>query len=178
MLKKGGYVVYRSEGVCVISDIKEETFGTVGEKEEYYILTPVKDLKSTIYVPVKNSTLRSYMRELMNAEEITEMCKAVKGERLKLPNDSRGRNNIYREIFSIGDRRELMILVNTLAEDLNSLQVLGRKVAITDENAIKRAKKLLFDEFSISTDISSEDDVVALLKGEISVSDKKCFCAD
>ena len=173
MLKKGEYVVYRSEGVCVISDIREESFGTIEAKEEYYILTPVCDPRSTVYVPVKNEKLCSYIRELLSAHEIIELCDSVKNERIEWLSDSRGRNNAYREILAVGDRRELIILLNTVSEKLEENSKLGRKTVITDENALRRAKKMLYDEFSASTDISSEDDIIPLLKGEISVSDKK-----
>ncbi|MBE6667349.1 MAG: hypothetical protein E7607_03455 [Ruminococcaceae bacterium] len=173
MLKKGGYVVYRSEGVCIISDVREESFGAIGQKEEYYILTPVSDPRSTVYVPAKNEKLCACMRKLLCASEIIELCNSLKNERIEWLSDSRGRNNIYRDIISAGDRRDLIILINTILEKSDDNREHGRKIVITDENALKRAKKMLFDEFSASTDISSEEDIIPLLKGEISLSDKK-----
>ena len=36
MFKVGTYVSYRSEGVCVISDIRMEAFNALGKNEEFY----------------------------------------------------------------------------------------------------------------------------------------------
>ena len=57
MFEIGSYVAYRSEGVCVISDIRAETFGAPNNSELYYILTPVRHTQSTLFVPVKNENL-------------------------------------------------------------------------------------------------------------------------
>ena len=35
MFDIGSYVIYRSEGVCVVSDIREENFGIIGKSEKY-----------------------------------------------------------------------------------------------------------------------------------------------
>ena len=74
MFAVGSFVVYRAEGVCRISDIKAESFGVIGSKENYYILTPLNDEKSTVFVPVANETLVGMMRPLLSAEEITALA--------------------------------------------------------------------------------------------------------
>ena len=61
MFKVGTYVSYRSEGVCVISDIRMEAFNALGKSEEFYILAPIKDMNSVLYVPVNNEVLTSKM---------------------------------------------------------------------------------------------------------------------
>ena len=172
MFKVGGYVVYRAEGVCVISDIREESFGAIGSKENYYILSPVNDPKSTVYVPVNNERLCSMMRKLLSADEIMELCASVKSERMEWLPDSRGRNNLYREILSIGDRQALIILINTVNEYMNECVAKGKRPTGADENAIRRAKKMLFDEFSQTTNIASEEDIIPLLNGDITISNK------
>ena len=51
MYEIGSYVIYRAEGFWKISDIRTESFGAIGGQEKYYILSPVNDEKSTVFVP-------------------------------------------------------------------------------------------------------------------------------
>ncbi len=82
MFKIGSYVVYRSEGVCVVSDIRTVSFGALGSTE-YYILTPISDKKSTVFVPVHNEALTSQMRGLLNAEKFSELIEECRGKTLE-----------------------------------------------------------------------------------------------
>ena len=169
MFEIGSYVMYRAEGVCKISDIRDESFGAIGGQEKYYILSPLNDDKSTVYVPMGNDALLGMMRPLMSAEEICRMVLELKDERLEWVPDSRARNAAFREVLSRGDRRELIVLLHTIWAQIEEG---GRKPTGSDENAIKRAKKLLYEEFSITTDLASEEAIEPLLRGEITVGDK------
>ena len=65
MYKIGTYVSYRSEGVCVINEIKQQKFGALDTASEYYVLSPIVDNNSKLYVPVNNEALVSKMRPLL-----------------------------------------------------------------------------------------------------------------
>ena len=173
MFEVGSYVIYRSEGVCVISDIRSESFGMIGKEEYYYILTPVNDGKSTVFVPLANEKLVGFMRRLLTAEEISAMLEELRDQRMEWIPDSRARNNAFKEIILRGDRRELIVLVNTVSEKLDQIAESGRKAGSTDLNAIHRAEKMLYEEFSATTDIASMDKIIPLLRGEITLLARK-----
>ena len=61
--------------------------------------------------------------------------------------DSRGRGTRFKEILAIGDRRELIVLVNTVREKIEATMADGRKPCATDINALRKAEFLLFEEF-------------------------------
>lgn len=166
MFEIGSYVSYRAEGVCVISDIREERFGTLGETVKYYILSPLGDEKSTVFVPMNNDALMSLMRPLLSAEEILALVAELREERLEWIEESRLRNMKFREILSMGERRDLIVLINTVAEHNEMITALGKKVGSTDENALYRAKTMLFEEFSMTTDLAFSDEIFSLLRGE------------
>ena len=166
MFKIGNRVVYRSEGVCVVSDIRKESFGMIGREEDYYILTPVSDKKSTVFVPVNNDKLVGFMRRLMSAEEIMKMITELKDERLEWIVESRARTAAYREVLALGDRRQLIMLVNTLYEKSEEQKTAGKKVPSGDISCLRRAQSLLYEEFCATTDIGSEDEVIAVVRGE------------
>lgn len=172
MFEIGTYISYRSEGVCVISDIREERFGALGKSEEYYILAPLKDMNSILYVPVNNEQLTSKMQPLLSAEEICALSDELRAEKMEWITDSRARNGVLREILASGDRRELIVLVNTILDRIERSAEIGRKITAGDENTLKRAKKMLFDEFSATTDLKNEEQLLALLRGEHKCSPK------
>ena len=172
MFEIGSYVAYRSEGVCVITDIREENFGTSSESEQYYILTPVHHTQSTLFVPVKNRNLTALMRVLMSADEINEMATELRDQRLDLPAECRVRNNVFKEIISRGDRRELAVLVLTLAEKAETTLASGKKVGSTEAGALRRAENMLYEEFAVTTNIRSTNDVLAFLRGNVTLDPK------
>ncbi len=172
MFTIGTYVAYRAEGVCVISDIREENFGAIGEKNKYYILSPLGDNRSTVFVPMDNETLCSMMRRLLSAEEIHSLAESLKDKRTEWISDNRTRNARFREILSLGDREELIILVNTLHEHISRVLADKKKPTGIDENTLRRAKRMLYDEFSATTDLASEEDIIPLLCGELKLNNK------
>ena len=173
MFEIGSYVSYRAEGVCVIADIREERFGALGGIGKYYILAPIGDEKSTVFVPCDNENLVSMMRPLLSAEEILAMVEELREERIEWIEESRLRNLRFREIFSVGDRRQLIVLLNTVIEHSERIRALGKKVGSTDENAIYRAKTMLFEEFSMTTDLRDADEILLLLRGDRTLKSKE-----
>ncbi len=172
MFEIGSCVVYRSEGVCQIIDIRTEPFGGRGPGERYYILSPKSDPKSTLFVPVENETLTAQMRPLLSAEEIDDLCEELRSGRMEWIPESRARNHAFREILSAGDRRELIVLVHTLWEQMEAQAKEGKKATATDQNAYRRARKLLYDEFCTTAALESEDDVLSLIRGEKTLTAK------
>ena len=165
MFEIGTHVSYRNEGICVITDIRVENFGVVGGNGEYYILAPVKDPNSMLYVPVDNAELVSKMLPLLSAAEICALAKELQGERIEWKNECRMRNHIFRDIINMGDRRALIVLVNTLSEKRGELAAEGKRLTGGDETMLKRAKNMLIDEFSHTSDINSEEALMLVLEG-------------
>lgn len=166
MFEIGSYVVYRAEGVCVVSDVRSESFGAIGCAEDYYILTPMKDEKSTVFVPVNNQKLVSYMRELMTAEQIMETVRSLKDSRVEWAEESRVRSALFRDILAEGDRRELISLLNTIYDRTEELKEQGKKLGSANTAILQRAEKMLYEEFSATTDIESVEDIKSVLRCE------------
>ena len=158
----GSYVIYRAEGICDIVDIRREAFAG-GEKADYYILSPRNDPNSLLYVPVDNERLTSMMRPLLSEDEIRELISELRGERLEWIDDSRARNAKFKEILSEGDRRSVLVLLNTVRERIAMNDAIGKRSGTTDTSALSRACKLLRDEFSVAIPMGTEEQLFALL---------------
>ncbi len=173
MFEKGSYVIYRSEGVCRITDIKSENFGIGNDAEQYYILTPLSDTRSTVFVPVKNEQLTCFMRPLMSAQEVNALVHRLKDSRLEWQSDARARTAQFKEILSSTDRERLVLMMNTLRERFDKLISEGKKISTAEQGIYARAEKLFYDELCTVTDISSQSDVRKVLSCEITLKNKE-----
>ncbi len=162
----GENVVYRANGVCNIIDIRRESFGRSGDAPEYYILAPQNDPNSLLYVPVHNENLTSMIRPLLSYEDICDLIRRRKGERIAWIPESRARNNAFRDVLERGDREEVIVLLATVRDHICNVTASGKKVGSTDENTLRRAAKLLRDEFSPAIPLKTDDDLFALLDQE------------
>ena len=101
------------------------------------------------------------------------MAEELRDCRLEWVEESRLRNLRYREILSEGDREGLIVLINTISEYTAELIRQNKKVGSTEDNAIRRAKAMLFEEFAMTTDIRSIDEIEAVLRGEKILASKE-----
>lgn len=172
MYKVGTYVSYRSEGVCIINEIKQQEFGALDMLSEYYILSPIGDPNSKLYVPVNNEALVLKMRPLFSAEELNALARELRNEKMEWIKEPRPRNNAFREILSLGDRVALIKLVHTLVAQAEEFESIGKTLTQGDEMTLKRAKDMLIAEFSFTTDVNNEQRLMDLLSCRAECSPK------
>lgn len=156
-------VSYKTSGVCRISEIKECTFG--GVCGEYYILNPVYDGKSVIFVPV-DSPLSDKMRKLLTKAEVDEIIDTMPQDAFDWIENDRERSEKIKEVTTSGDRARIARMIKTLWLRRKALAERGKKLRITDEAALHSAEKILYDEFAYALGIARED-VPAYIEAKI-----------
>ncbi len=147
-------VVYGTTGVCRIDGITEKDFGN--KKGNYYVLKPLYQNSSTVFVPVDNEKLVNKFRKVLSATDIYALIEAMKEETDVWIENETERKNAYREIISSGDRRELVRLIKTLYLHQQEQLKNGKKLHLSDERFMKEAEKLLYDEFAAVLNIKQE----------------------
>lgn len=172
MYKVGTYVSYRSEGICVVSEIRSQKFGMLNEYKDFYILSPVKDPNSKLFVPTDNEALISKMRELCSADDVNALAEELLGKTLEWDSQSRRRSNFFKEILAGGDRELLISLIHTVIAMENELSMIGKHVTQGDWTALERAQKMLVNEFSFTTDINDEQTLMAVIDCKIKCNNK------
>ena len=155
MFAVGAVVVYGLQGVCRIEDITEMRVGD--DLRSYYILCPVNDSKSTVYVPADNERLVSQMRELLTIGDIDAIIDEVKAaDALWIKNDAE-RKAYCSAVIKNGNRKEILQLISMMyihkEEQLNN----KKRFQISDDRYLKEAEKLINDEFSYVLGISQEE---------------------
>lgn len=156
MFKVGTYVLYGSQGVCRIDDVRNEDFS--GQAKEYYILVPSDDPKMVIYVPTDAAPLTGQMRPLLSPEELNTMIRqGCADDTLEWIADPRARNEMFKSILSGGDRRLIFRMLRTIHERREAQLAEGRKLYAADELAFERAEKLLHGEIATILQIGLDE---------------------
>lgn len=154
---KGEYVVYGTNGICLIEDIRLMKFALDTEKSDYYILKPASNDASTIYVPMKNEKLVGKMRSIMTKDEIDSLLLGMRDKEIQWEKDRRYRSEIFHEILVKGVTQKLLLMIRCIYMKKRELLPLGKKLPTTDENTLKAAEKLVEEEFAYSLEIPRTD---------------------
>lgn len=139
-------VLYGKHGVCKIKDIVTENF--TGKLVKYYTLEPAFNDNTVIYVPVENEELVAKMHKILSAEEIDMLIDEIRGSNVIWYDDEKERKIRYNEIITKGDRKEILMLINTLYLNKKKREAEGKKMYVSDERTMKEAEKLIYEEFA------------------------------
>lgn len=155
MFKIDDKVLYGSSGICVIEGKISREFK--GKIIEYYVLKPIENMSSTVFVPVNNQELVSRIKKLLTEKEIEEMIKELPEDNLEWINHDNTRRDRFKSIVKSGNRKEIMRLIRTLYTKQIELKEAGRKMHAVDLGLFKEAQKILHDEMAYVLDIESDE---------------------
>lgn len=153
MFKIGDNVLYGSDGVCRITEITEKVFGDTAI--EYYILTPVFDNRSTIFVPTKNEKLVSRMHYVLSIDEIKEIINNT-DDTVWIDNDAE-RSEIFKKIISCGELDSIASVAKAISLHKEEITQKGKKLHKSDEIVYKEAIKILYEEMAMVINVSKDD---------------------
>ncbi|MBQ8683047.1 MAG: hypothetical protein IJ518_00845 [Clostridia bacterium] len=148
---KGSYVVYGKMGVCEVLDRQVMAIG--GEKGEYYVLGPVSDPRSSVYVPCDNVQLMGRLRPLLTHQEIEAMLDDVDNRQIDWVDDRNQRSAAFRAVVSSGDRQELLRLIRCLYRKKQEKVADGKRLSSMDETLLQECIRLVEEEFALALDI-------------------------
>ena len=154
MIQINSTIIYGSQ-VCKVTDIKNMTFGKI--TREYYVLKPVYDENNIIYAPIDNPKLKEKMREILSAEEITQLIKNMPQKEVFWIEDDKARAAAYKETLEKGDREDVIRIIKTLYEHKCEVEAKGKKLHSMDDIIFQRAEKMIYDEFALVLDIKREE---------------------
>lgn len=145
MLELNSTVFYGTIGVCVVDSIEKKKMGR--NIQEYYVLKPVAQCSSTVYVPVNNEILLAKVREVVSAEEIKKLIKETDGADLWIENESE-RRNAFGQIVTTGTCCERLGLMRTIRKKQRELTEKSKRLHLSDERIFKEVSRMICDEFS------------------------------
>lgn len=147
-------IVYARSGICKIERIESKSFSVKNSMEnKCYVLKPIYDSSSTVYVPVDNDVLTSMMRNILTKQEIDELLFNVKDEVTDWVNDQRERTQKFRRILSGGITKDMLVMISSLVEKEKELAITGKKLCSSDDAVLKEAKREINQEFAYALGI-------------------------
>ncbi len=155
MFSVGQTVVYGVQGVCRIQDVTSKKFGK--ESEDYFVLQPIFDGKSLLYVPCSNEKLLAQMRPVLSREELGELIASASNADSTWMEDEKQRRSLCTEIIKSGDRAALLGLIAMMYQHSESLREQKKHIPLADERLMKQASRLLHDEFAFVLGIQPEE---------------------
>ena len=150
----GQTVLYGSNGVCMVDDVTEKRIGKT--KMQYYVLKPLCNNTSTLFVPTANQQLVSKMRRILTEDEAEAILR-------NLPpcgdwNDNKQeRSEQFRAIITEGSCVELIRLIRLVRTHGQEQLAGGKRLHISDERFLKEAEKMICEEFSLVLHISRDE---------------------
>ena len=157
----GQTVLYGSNGVCMVDDVTEKRIGKT--KMQYYVLKPLCNNTSTLFVPTANQQLVSKMRRILTEDEAEAILR-------NLPpcgdwNDNKQeRSEQFRAIITEGSCVELIRLIRLVRTHEQEQLAGGKRLHITDERILKEAEKMICEEFSLVLHISRDEVLERILQ--------------
>lgn len=132
-------ILYGTHSICKITDITEQKFNRSTNK--YYILQPLHNASSTIYVPMDNEKLIAKMRRILSEEEIYELIKAMPDKNGAWIENKNERNEYFRSILSNGDRAEIIKLIKIIYQHKEELKAIGKSFTLLTNSFSRRLRK-------------------------------------
>ena len=137
---------YGGSGVCVVQEIASMRFGRT--RERYYVLKPVYQNTSLIYVPVENEQLVAKMRPVISREEVDRLIDGMAEIPTAWEEDPQVRKASFDALLRSNECRSLIVIIKTLNAHKERRQADGKNLHVADETYLREAQRLLYDEFA------------------------------
>lgn len=153
MYNVGDVVIYSSHGLCSIEDICEQTFSDI--TKTYYVLQPLNDLKLTIRTPTDNA--KKQLRDIIDKEEALKILHSFNSPGVEWIEQNTHRMRFHVEIIKTGDRQKQANLLNTLLRKKLEYVAIEKKFPQQEEKFLQSLQEVIFSEFSIVLNKTSEE---------------------
>lgn len=155
MYQIGDRIIYGSNGVCVIDEIKMIEVPHTAEEKAYYIIKPVYQ-ECKISVPVDT---KMFMRPIITGDEARSLIDGIPHVDAKpyYNNALRQLQEYYEQKLSSHSCADLIELTISLHQKKKEVLSQKRKFGAIDERYMKRAEDLLFGELSVALEIPKSE---------------------
>lgn len=153
MFNINDYIMYGKTGVCKVSGIeKAKPIGN--EEREYYVLKPLNS-DTIIKTPVDNQKIN--MRRVVSKEDVLAFIDSMADGDSVWIMDDRFRFREFESKLNAGSCLEWMEIIKAIYIKEKDKQSGKKSISPRDRDIAKEAKRLLYEEFSLSLGIPQED---------------------
>lgn len=141
------YVMTAQDGLCQIKNIVEKDF--LGEKKEYYELSPVANGKATSYVPVQNDGRMRSPISREDATHIIEIFETIEPQEVK---NEKQRADLFKEITKAGEVESCIALWKHLYTKKIERMAESKMLPSVDDRYYRHICSFLYNELAYSLD--------------------------
>lgn len=146
LFKIGDTVVYGAQGICKIDSVETKLIGR--QKQDYYVLKPIFNQNTSVFVPVDNEALTAKMLSALTKAQINGLAKKVTDIEVIKASDENQKRELYKSILSSSNRERLVSLIKTIRFERDTRREAGKKLNISDEQTLRKAESLLYNEIA------------------------------
>lgn len=146
LFQNGEYVMYGTYGVCQITGTTEQQIGA--NRLLYYVLKPVFQQSSTVFVPLSNRQLTAWLHRVLTRAELEQLVDSMPGQQPIWTDDETERRTLFQKILTEGNRIDIIRLVKTLYDRQQERLAKGKRLHQRDERFFREADRLLCNEFA------------------------------
>lgn len=150
MYKVNEYVVYKKD-VCKIKEIRNNKMNGI----DYYILVPIDDESLIIDVPVENRM--GYLRSIISKEEANKLINNIPNIEPLKNIDDKYVEKTYKDLLYNGTHEDLIKIIKTTYLRNNDRKINNKKLSEKDNDYFTKAEKYLYNEISISLNMSFDE---------------------
>lgn len=168
MFELNDVLVYGTNGVCKISDIRKENLSGI-KAETYYILSPIFGTQSTLYIPTENRKLSDKLRPVMVKEKLSEIMNTAKENDLPWETDDRVRGEKFHDIVANGLSSDLLLVIKCIVRRRNELKLKIKKLHAADERTLALCEKIASEEYAYAYGIDIAE-AVTYIENELTAA--------
>ena len=155
MFKIGDVVIYGAQGICKICNIETKQLGKISA--DYFVLKPIYNDSTSLFVPIKNEALASKMKPVLTLDQTNALIEmAPKAEIIEIQDYAQKREE-YKNILAENNREKLVSLIKTIRLEKEARRQINKKLNINDEQVLRKAEILLFDELGFVLNIKPQE---------------------
>lgn len=155
MFNIGDIIVYGAQGICKIDSRETKQIGR--QSADYYVLKPLFNESTAVFVPVENKLLTAKMQTVLTKAQAEELVKKVEQIDVIKSNDENQKRELYKTILSSGDREKLIALIKTVRLERDIRRQGNKKLNINDEQTLRKAELLIYNELAFVFDVEPDE---------------------
>lgn len=161
MFKIGDVVLYGAQGICKIDGIEVKQIGKTAA--DYYVLKPVFNDSTALFVPVENEVLIAKMHSVLTKAQANELIEKASQIEVLETNDENQKREEFKNTLSCGDRQRLIAVIKTIKTEQSARRQSGKKLNMSDEQTLRKAEQLLYHELAFVFGVTP-DEVQSIIK--------------
>ena len=155
MFQKGDYVICGNNGICSVEDTTTLNISGVDKNRKYYLLKPLYQSGSTVYIPV--DTAQQSLRKALSKQEAQQLIGSIPHISLIPLANEKTLERTYKEYMHEGTCEALVKLIKTIYLRKEKRIQKGAKVTAVDSRYFKLAEDFLYGELSVSLNMPREE---------------------